>query len=282
MKHASQCLERLIRLLLGPDAVADDKTDVGERLIILGVDITLSCKGFTCAPAELKVTKWLTLIDEFLKSDRMLPGEASKMAGRLSWACSQLFKRFGRAMLRPIFDQQSRRDGRISGELRKCLVWWKEVLSMGISELRTWSPPVHRTAHMFVDASGSPAHLGAVLFIDDTCWWTHMDPPKSILGMFKARKDNQIMGLELLSISLGLCSFQDRIRDRKLVIHCDNRGAEVCCSRKGCIHEKLLHFVTGVVQKRMCENLGPCAISSPPVEAGGSDGARGVRMQGCH
>eukprot|EP00973_Karenia_brevis_P013819 1875358-Karenia_brevis.AAC.1 len=129
-------------------------------------------------------------------------------------------------MLRAIFDQQTRRDGHMSKELRRCLQWWKEVLVIGVAELRLWQPPVHRVAHMFVDAQGSPAHLGAVLMIDDECWWTHMAPPNSILALFKSRRDNQIMGLELLSISLGLCSFHDMLHERKLVVHCDNRGAE--------------------------------------------------------
>ena len=40
-------------------------------------------------------------------------------------------------------------------------------------------------------------------------------------------QDNQIMGLEIVAVSLGLCTFVDKLRDTKIVIHCDNTGAEV-------------------------------------------------------
>lgn len=74
----------------------------------------------------------------------LLPGDASKLAGKLAWGCSHMFKRFARAMLRwvllaspffdalqccnrPIFDQKTRRDGRMSAELVQALGWWLKV-----------------------------------------------------------------------------------------------------------------------------------------------------------
>ena len=36
------------------------------------------------------------------------------------------------------------------------------------------------------------------------------------------------MGLELLAVSLGLCTFVGLLRGKKVVVHCDNTGAEVC------------------------------------------------------
>ena len=50
MEHALQCLARLIRLLLGPTAVADKKLACGTRLDVLGVDIKMSKKDFKCRP----------------------------------------------------------------------------------------------------------------------------------------------------------------------------------------------------------------------------------------
>ena len=32
----------------------------------------------------------------------LLPGDASKLAGKLAWGCSHMFKRFARAMLRRV------------------------------------------------------------------------------------------------------------------------------------------------------------------------------------
>jgi hypothetical protein len=131
-------------------------------------------------------------------------------------------------MLRAIFDQKSRRDGRMAPELRRALCWWRQVLELKLAELREWEASGTRPVQLFCDARGNPAHLGAVVFVDGRCLWTHMVPPPAVLKHFRRRRDNQIMGLELLGISLGLCSFQSELAGRKVVVHCDNSGAEAC------------------------------------------------------
>ncbi len=150
MEHALGCVVRLIRLLLGTDAVADAKTAFGPSLGVLGVQIESSMRGFkywpspdkaqtpfkyvsehlmgmACFPPFLKVVKWLWVIECALATGRLVPGAASKLAGKLAWGSSQLFRRIGRAMLRPLFDQKSRRDGRVGQDLRRALLWWQQV-----------------------------------------------------------------------------------------------------------------------------------------------------------
>lgn len=55
-----------------------------------------------------------------------------------------------------------------------------------------------------------------------------MDPPAEVMSSFTRRSDQQIMALELLSISLGIHTFRDEIAGQRLVIHSDNTGSEVC------------------------------------------------------
>ena len=112
-------------------------------------------------------------------------------------------------------------------ELRRALQWWMLVLIRGLCERREWKTQRGDPAHLFCDARGHPAHLGAVLFIDDRCCFTQYEPPANLVDMFKRRRDNQIMGLELLSISLGLCTFEDLLRGRNVIVHSDNTGSEV-------------------------------------------------------
>ena len=98
--------------------------------------------------------------------------------------------------------------------------------------------------HLFGDARGFPPHLGAVLYCDGGVWWTHMPAPPAVLAHFRARKDNQIMGLELLAISLGLCTFGEWLKDRSVVIHSDNTGSEVTMRRgtaRSLDHAQLVH-----------------------------------------
>ena len=85
-----------------------------------------------------------------------------------------------------------------------------------------------RPGHLFYDARGHPAHLGAVLIIDGRCCFTEYAPPGQLMSQFRRRRDNQIMGLELLSISLGLCTLEALIVGRNIIIHSDNTGSGVC------------------------------------------------------
>ena len=65
MQHALDCLARLIRLLLGPSAVADKKLECGTRLDVLGVDIKMSKRGYKCKPTKAKVQKWVCCVKQF-------------------------------------------------------------------------------------------------------------------------------------------------------------------------------------------------------------------------
>ena len=117
------------------------------------------------------------------------------------------------------------RHGRIGPRLRRTLVWWLDVLRLGIAQKRYWDVAQRPPVHLFCDAAGSPARLAAVLWLDGRVLYSDCPPPPSILAAFSARADRQIMGLELLSIALGMSTFQEECRDRCVVIHSDNKGA---------------------------------------------------------
>ena len=80
---------------------------------------------------------------------------------------------------------------------------------------------------LFCDARGHPPHIAAVLVQNGKCTFTHMTPSAAVLEMFRCRMDSQIMGLELLSISLGLESFNRELHGQKVIVHSDNTGSEV-------------------------------------------------------
>ena len=92
------CVARMIKLVLGPDAVAPDKCDFGRSLCVLGVRFEMDPQGFRCLPDCSKARRWCVLLEK--ARARLPPGDASKLAGKLSWACSALFRKLGRAMLR--------------------------------------------------------------------------------------------------------------------------------------------------------------------------------------
>ena len=224
---AMQSFAKLVEILLGPGAVAPTKVEHGSTLCILGVDVRPRARGFSVAPSRDKIKEWLATINGFLRpGGKMMPGDAEKMAGRLAWGSSYAFRQYGRAMLRPIYDQQTKRCGKIDFELRSALEWWRIMLSKEIVEFHEWAAPMGRPVHLFADARGNPAHVGAVLIIDGACYWTHSSVPSHLMCRFRRREDQQIMGLELLGMALGVSTFANMIQQRKLVIHCDNTGAE--------------------------------------------------------
>jgi len=221
-----------VRLLFGQSALADRKLDYGASLIVLGVEIMLSSVGFECRPAEQKVRKWLQCIYAALISGVLAPGDASKLAGKLQWACQHMFHKLGRAMLRPLYDQIRRRTGKVDAELRAVLVWWANILSSNMVELRRWNVPDTEPVHLFCDAAGAPARVAAVLWVDGQWLFSDGPPPAKVLELWTVRADQQIMGLELLSIALALSVFEEQLRGRKVVIRSDNSGAE-WCTRNG-------------------------------------------------
>ena len=193
------CVSLVCQVLLGEDAVARDKTEWGRSLCILGLDVEPSDEGLRCKPSVKKVADWCRRIDEAIHHDRLRPGDASKLAGALSWGASHMFHRVGRAMLRPVFDQATRRDGAMNPELRAALCWWKDLLQRGICELRPWTVVKDSIVHLYVDASGEKAYMGAVLLIDGQCLFTHAPLEDRFMAHFRRRRDRQIMGLELAS-----------------------------------------------------------------------------------
>lgn len=188
---------------------------------------------------------WLKIINEALKAGRMSRGIASKLAGKLQWGVSALFRRLGRAQLRPIYDQSHGSSSRIGPELRRALLWWVKILKEGIAETRCWADNVKPSVHLFCDAAGHPAKLAATLYTpEEGCLYTAFCPTEQMMQLFKRRGDNQIMGLELLSISLGLCTFEKYLRNRRVVIHSDNTGSEMALRRgtsRSYDHAQLVH-----------------------------------------
>ena len=56
--------------------------------------------------------------------------------------------------------------------------------------------------------------------------YTDVAPPEPLLRLFKERRDNQIGGLEVLSIALGLATFEPLLSGRCVNIFSDNSGSE--------------------------------------------------------
>ena len=245
-EHALQCVARLIRLLMGTEAIADKKLEWGSELVILGIQVSPLDTCFRLLPAKDKKVKCISVIDVALSTGTLLPGCAEKLAGRLSWAAQFMFYRLGRAMLRPIFDQRFSKVGKINSRLVLALKWWKKVLAMDLCEDHPWEAPNSPVLHMFVDAAGCPARCAAVLFTEDQCLYTDGKPSERILANLLQRKDSQIMALESIAIALGMSTFAPELHKRKVIVFSDNTAAEAATRRgtaKAWDHCAIVHQV---------------------------------------
>lgn len=214
-EHGLSTFVRLVRAILGPTSVSDSKVECGMTLVILGILVSafrarrlqpllhmLFCKvkssklkvEFNLCPK--KRIKWIDCIKEALACGHLEAGSASKLAGKLNFATQHLFRRLGRAMIRPIYAQACSGTGIVNARLREALEWWLRVLVMDITE----ECPLGRSTEqnickMFVDAASTPAHCAAVLCIDGELVYTDAEPDPSMVKQLAERRDKQITSL---------------------------------------------------------------------------------------
>ena len=79
--HCVCCACRLVRAILGSDAIADRKLEHGNPLTVLGVSTEVTAAGVTFIPDAAKVAKWTADMEAALAENRLCAGEASKLAG---------------------------------------------------------------------------------------------------------------------------------------------------------------------------------------------------------
>ena len=106
-----------------------------------------------------------------------------------------------------------------------------------------WNRKV-KAATLLTDARGSPPRVAAVLIADDTFHYTDWAPDHCIMSAFQHREDNQIMGLELLGIAVGLCTFAPLLKGRSVRAYCDNMGGEhaMAAGAARCTdHNRMIH-----------------------------------------
>ena len=87
-------------------ALDPDKPAVGSILTLLGLQITMDARDSRWQFSPDKATEWCADIKQFLRNDRLLPSEASKLAGRLTFLNCHVYSRLGRALLPPIIWRQ--------------------------------------------------------------------------------------------------------------------------------------------------------------------------------
>jgi hypothetical protein len=296
MERTLHYVAMVFTAILGQGSLSPKKLQVGNPLTILGFDVTLAHNHVLFQLNETKRCAWLEQIRGFRLCGKMSQDDAAQMSGRLSFASEFLFRRLGRAMLRPLFAQKGTRDGLVHGNLQEALGWWETALEWHDAEEHWLEDNSGISAEMFCDASGEPGHLCAVLFINGAAFYCHSEVPECWWNFFVERNDAQIMALELLAIYYGLMAFMPLLRGRTIRVWTDNEGCRGSMSSGAASavdHNKIVHWIweacfggcvnpwfdrvpsddnvsDGPTRKdlRVVEALGCCFISAhvPPVK----------------
>jgi len=158
----------------------------------------------------------------------MCQGLAAKWVGRLSFSTQRAFNRVGRAMTRPFIEQQHHcsKGNIISKKLRLAMKWWIQALENKVVNTKQVSCKREKV-DLFCDAASTPPKLAAVLFNGQSRpEFTRIDVEKRLMQKFEDRKDNQIMGLEILAIILGIETYKEKMSGKLVRIWTDNSGGE--------------------------------------------------------
>ena len=244
--HGMDCFVRIVRCILGTSAMSEEKIGAGITMEFLGICVNPTIEGISFWPSRAKVLRWLADIEHALVHDRLSAGDASKLVGRLAFANQVIFKRLGRAMLRPLYAQQNApmHNGRLSNLLRLSLQWWKSVLSLEIRDTVSLKPKLCDVVELFGDARGSPPRVASVLLKDGRVQYSSWQPDEEVMMTFCARNDQQIMGQELLAVLFGMSTFLEQIRGTCVRIWIDNAAGEAVLERGAASsfdHNALVH-----------------------------------------
>lgn len=192
-----------------------------------------------------KAQKWTEQLQAALANGRMPSGDASKFAGRLNFAAQSTIRRLGRAMVRRFYSQQYAPlpAGRMGAMLQLAIKWWLHVLKDQMCQalVRRTQPEV---VELFGGAPRKPARVASVLFDGGEVLYSDWEPTEQMLSFFYLRKDNQIMGLEVLAVALGLSTFAERLRGKTVRVWIDSAGGEGALragSTKSEDHNLLIH-----------------------------------------
>jgi hypothetical protein len=245
---ALECITGVFRAIMGPTSLSCKKILYGNPLGLLGFQVFAGSGFARFSLVEDKRTKWLALVQGYLAAGTLYQREAAQLAGRLAFASLFLFRRLGRAMLRPLFRQQHHgpKDGSMNLSLQAALQWWVTALREQRAEDFPFDAAQGGTAEIFCDAAGSPPHICAVIFIDGESFYCHDAVPQWWMDWFEPRRDAQIMGLELLAILYAILNFLPLIQGKTVRVWTDNEGGKGSMSSgaaRSWDHNQLVHRV---------------------------------------
>ena len=204
----------VLGLALGFPMDSAKSLDSSLPMDVLGieVDVNWSRKLITLCVMQEKAQKWLAALRRILEFRTLSPDEASRMAGRLSFAVSAAANRVGRAFVKPFYAQANApmMGWRCSTMLMNATLWWVTYLERRVKATVS-STLACRHWICWTDASGAARLIAAVIASPSGIFFARARVPDWIRRQVLPREDEQIGVQEALAVWLLVSSFKSRL-----------------------------------------------------------------------
>ena len=175
-----------------------------------------------------KATKWSSLIESFISAQSIDSNSLDKLLGRLSFATTNIFGKFARAMAKPLYDLRHSPNfvEPLNDELTLNLKWWLSALVGDLSR-SVGTRPVYPRYIIYTDASWKPStqkgRIAAILIERQSGRLIEVlssEAPLRVVKYFD--RSSAIYGLELFALVAAFATWQDRLAGRQVSAFVDN------------------------------------------------------------
>ncbi|MEE3326727.1 MAG: hypothetical protein VX252_05305 [Myxococcota bacterium] len=228
---ADECVVNLHRIA-GCD-YDNEKRYVGRHPTILGV--TYDLVAMLLQIKESRKEELIGIIEGIKRSERLTPGEAAKIKGKLGFAASHFWGKIGRCFMRCLSERQYCRSFRsdLNDAIKICLDEWMKIIKEVKPRSIDYAGGEDVDAVIYTDGY-FPDHrkqekdeprIGAVMFVKDQRIpiATTIEVPKAIVDLWIPRK-TQISMVEAIAVPIAAHTFRDQIKGKRILWMLDSES----------------------------------------------------------
>ena len=218
----------MLASVLGFPCDDSKNADYAAAMTVLGCLCTVSFAErvlYTRVDAE-KASKYRLQLKELLELQHLSPGDASKLAGRLSFAVTVSGCRVGRAYIKPFYAQahSPTAPNTVSTRLLQSARWFHAYLEKCPFSVRRVRTEHAAQCITWSDAAGATKWVAAIASVQGQYFWTRLKTPDDVWEQLLDRGDFQIGFQELLGLLLAWGTFGHLLKGACWLAFVDNDG----------------------------------------------------------
>jgi hypothetical protein len=233
------CLES-VHALVGQGLEEKKRKPMAGANVALGVMVSVA-RAHTTGAISMRVTK--TRIDSVLRAlrtakaeNRLMPGEASSLRGKLGFIFNYTFSRFGRAVLQPLVQREYHDISYVFTTPLTHMLDFLEAALPSLPEARfNVNPAPREHVVVYSDAAYRPATANspryariafvAICASSGRAWYAWADVPEHIMATFSPDLRTYICQIEALAAVAAYYSIPNTLRHQDIIHFIDNTAA---------------------------------------------------------